>query len=115
VRIRGAEHLSPAQVASVLAEGGRLVLFEFCVSFVVVTLRCPSRVHLLRPGQVGALVSFPYTALTFLFGWWGLPWGIVHTPLVLVNNLCGGTDVTAQLWPTLEEEPASSTLDLSAL
>jgi hypothetical protein len=99
--IRGAEHLSPEQIADVISNGGRLVLFEFCISLLVVTLRCPTRVYLLRPGQFGVLVGLPYTLLTFLLGWWGLPWGIVYTPLVLVNNLCGGSDVTAQLWPSL--------------
>jgi hypothetical protein len=114
VRIRGAEHLSPEQIADVIAQGGRLVLFEYCISLLVVTLRCPTRVHLLRPGQYGMLVSLPYTLLTFLLGWWGLPWGLVHTPLVLVNNLCGGSDVTAQLWDSLWDPSPSSHSDHSA-
>jgi hypothetical protein len=106
VRIRGAERLTNAELLGVLADGGRLVLFEYCISFLVVTLRCPTRVYLLRPGQHGAVVSLPYTMLTFFLGWWGLPWGLVCTPLVLLNNMCGGSDVTAQLTPgLLESEP----------
>ncbi len=114
MRVRGAEHLSPRQIAAVVAQGGRLVVFEFCISLLVVTLRCPTRVHLLRPGQLGALVSLPYTLLTFLLGWWGLPWGVIYTPLVLANNLCGGADVTAQLGPALWSPSAHDPPDLNA-
>jgi hypothetical protein len=101
VRIRGAEHLTPEQLVGVIGAGGRLVLFEYCVSLLVVTLRCPTDVYLLRPGQYGAILSLPYTLLTFALGWWGVPWGFVYTPLVLVNNLSGGSDVTAEVVPAI--------------
>jgi hypothetical protein len=35
--------------------------------------------------------------LSLLFGWWGLPWGLIYTPLTLWTNLSGGRDVTAEL------------------
>jgi len=73
---------------------GRRVIYEYCISFVVVTLRRTSRVHQLKPGESGLLKGLPYTLLTVLFGWWGIPWGVVYTPLALLTYLSGGRDVT---------------------
>jgi hypothetical protein len=97
LRINGLDRLTREELAAELAAGGRLVFFEYCISLVVLTLRCPSRVRLLRPGEHGVLGGLPYTALSLLLGWWGLPWGIIYTPLVVFTNLCGGHDVTDEV------------------
>jgi hypothetical protein len=31
-------------------------------------------------------------------GWWGVPWGLIYTPLTLWTNLSGGRAVTAEEW-----------------
>jgi hypothetical protein len=96
MRLIGADKLTRRQIEEVLAAGGRLVFYEYCVSLFVVTLRCPSPVYLLRPGETGIASGLPYALVSFLFGWWGLPMGLVYTPLTLMTNLCGGRDVTAE-------------------
>lgn len=96
MRLVGAEKLTRQQVEETLANGGRLVFFEYCVSLIVVTLRCPSPVYLLRAGDYGLLRGLPYTLVSAVFGWWGLPMGLVYTPLTLMTNLSGGRDVTAE-------------------
>jgi hypothetical protein len=110
--ICGAEGLAPEQLRALLQSGARCVIFEYCVSLLVVSTRGTSAVHLLRPGEKGVRPCLGWTILTLLLGWWGLPWGIVYTPFVLVNNLSGGLDVTAQvlaqLAPAKEEaDPVS--------
>ena len=97
MRIRGADHLTPSQLAAELAAGGRLVFFEYCMSVVVLTLRCPTDVFLLRPGESAVLRGLPYTLLSLFLGWWGIPMGIIYTPLALVTNLSGGCDVTDEV------------------
>lgn len=97
MRIRGIEHLSRAELDRELAAGRRLVFFEYCISLVIVTLRRPSAVYLLRPGERGFLRGLPYTMLSVLLGWWGVPWGLLYTPRVLLTNLSGGRDVTAEV------------------
>jgi hypothetical protein len=65
--------------------------FTFCVSFVFMTVRvssCPLFAH----ENVGSL-RLVYGLLTTLFGWWGLPWGPIHSVSALVNNARGGTRV----------------------
>jgi hypothetical protein len=94
---RGPAFRSRAELDAALAAGGRLVVFEYCVSLIVITLRRPSRIYYLRPGRRGWWRGLPYTLLSAALGWWGLPWGPIFTPIVLVGNLGGGCDVTAQV------------------
>jgi hypothetical protein len=96
MRIRGIEGLTAEQVEAQVQAGGRFVFFECCVSLVFVTWRRPTDIFLLRPGERGLARSLPYTLLTFLLGWWGLPWGLVYTPRALLTNLSGGQDVTEE-------------------
>jgi len=99
--IHGIDKLTPDELDRALAAGGRLVFFEYCISLAIVTLRRPSDVYLLRPGQSGVLRGLPYSLISLLFGWWGIPWGIIYTPLTLLTNLSGGRDVTAEVRSTL--------------
>jgi hypothetical protein len=71
----------------------RQVRFEYCISLVFLTWRRESEPIELRPGQSAAVASFPYCLITLLLGWWGVPWGLLLTPLVLWNNLRGGREV----------------------
>ena len=89
-----------------LAGGGRVVVFDYCISLVVFTLRRESRPHLLAAGQWGVLRGLPYVALSLTLGWWGIPWGVVLTPITILTNLWGGRDVTAEVRQRLEAEEA---------
>lgn len=92
--IRGTETLTPAELERALAAGTRCVVFEYCVSAVLVTARRSSRVYLLRPEEHGLWRALPYALVSLLVGWWGIPWGVVCTPLALISNFSGGRDVT---------------------
>jgi hypothetical protein len=111
VRIYGAEHLTREVLIGQLQAGARLVFFEYCISLVVLTLRCPSGIYLLQPDETGLLKGLPFTFVTALLGWWGLPMGIVYTPLVLFTNLSGGCDVTEELWPLLVADLSPSSAE----
>jgi hypothetical protein len=95
--IPGINELSSEELEAALAAGGRLVFYEYCISLILVTLRRPSEIHLLRPGERGLVRGLPYSLLSFLLGWWGIPWGIIYTPLTLITNFSGGRDITAQV------------------
>lgn len=102
MRIYGIDKLTLAELDTELAAGGRFVFFEYCISFVLVTLRRPTGVYFMRRGERGLLHGFPYTALSLLLGWWGVPWGLVYTPLVVLTNLSGGCDITAEAQAQLQ-------------
>jgi len=78
------------------AEGERLVFYEYCISLIFLSLRRPSVVVRLRPGQRGWIKGLPYTILSLLLGWWCLPWGLIYTPLTLWTNLSGGRRITTE-------------------
>ena len=78
--------------------GERLVFYECCISLIFITLRRPSRLVRLPPGSTGLLQGLPYTIISLLLGWWGLPWGLIYTPLTLWTNLTGGREITSQEW-----------------
>jgi hypothetical protein len=39
----------------------------------------------------------PWTLLTLVMGWWGIPWGPIRSVQSLWTNLKGGVDVTAEV------------------
>jgi uncharacterized Tic20 family protein len=57
---------------------------------VFLTWRWESEPVEIRPGESRTIASLPYCLISLLFGWWGLPWGIFLTPVVIWRNLRGG-------------------------
>jgi len=104
MRIKGIEAMTPEEVDALLAAGARFVFYEFCISLIVITLRRPTPVFLLRPGELGLFRGLPYVCLSLLLGWWGIPWGIIYTPLTVLTNLAGGRDVTPEIRALLRKD-----------
>jgi hypothetical protein len=73
------------------------VFFQYCVSILILTFRRPSDVFFVRSGENAVVKGLPYTLLTLLVGWWGIPWGPIYTIGSLVTNLGGGKDVTEEI------------------
>lgn len=94
MKIHGIEGMSPEDIRDETNRGGRLVVYTYCISALVVTLKRPTEVRLIRAGRNPAAASWPYTAVSLLLGWWGIPWGPIYTFETVYRNLCGGIDVT---------------------
>lgn len=77
-----------------IERGGRLVVFPYCVSLILVTLRRNSRPYVIPAGQGGFVLSLPWALISLLLGWWGIPWGLIYTPIALWQTLGGGVDLT---------------------
>ena len=84
----------PLQSVSDGAEATRLVFYEYCISLVFITLRRSSPLIRVPAGTSGILPGLRYSLITMMFGWWGIPWGLLYTPLVLWTNLSGGREIT---------------------
>ena len=93
--IEGAQSLSDSEVLNEIAKGGRLVVYTYAISLLIVTFRRPSQIRLVRAGQSRALAGWPYLLITILFGWWGVPWGPIYSIQALWRNLRGGADSTS--------------------
>ena len=67
----------------------RVVVFRSVKSFLLVTLRKPiAGVYCSDCAQKQSLKA---SAITWLLGWWGFPWGPIYTLQALVTNMFGGT------------------------
>ncbi len=86
--------MSAGEVLFEVGRGARFVVFDYVVSVMVVAYLRRSPVYFLRPGQSALKRGLPYALLSFLFGWWNFPWGLIRTPQRIYETLCGGRDVT---------------------
>lgn len=95
--IHGVEGLSRAELADEIRRGGRFVRFPYCVSLCVVTLRLRSGLHFIPAGGSAFGPGLGYAALSLLLGWWGIPFGLIFTPIYAITCLCGGENVTGDV------------------
>lgn len=116
-----------AELRGEIERGARLVVYSYCVSFLVVTLRRSTRAYVIHPGASGFGCALPWVLVSLLFGWWGFPWGIIYTPAALWRTISGGTDLTddwrkhydeslraghaANLSPSEQQQPAPSSFN----
>jgi hypothetical protein len=92
--VRGIENMTAEQVAAEVKIGARFVVFQYCISIVVMTFKRSSDVYFIRPGEGTLSKSVPFTLCSLFLGWWGIPWGPIWTITTIVKNLSGGRDVT---------------------
>lgn len=60
--------------------GGRFVIFQYCISVLVITFKRPTSVKFIKAGGSAAAKSLPYTILSLLLGMVGNSMGIYLHP-----------------------------------
>ncbi|SKC78616.1 hypothetical protein SAMN05660236_3781 [Ohtaekwangia koreensis] len=95
--IKNIEGLTTDQINRELAHGAKFVVFQFTISVLVMTFRRSSDIYFIRSGESRLIKGLPFTLMTFLLGWWGIPWGPIYSIGSLVHNLNGGKDVTQEI------------------
>jgi hypothetical protein len=93
--------MTPTQIAHEVDRGTRFIVFQYCVSIVIITFRRSSPPQFVPVGESPANAGLPWTLLTALVGWWGFPFGLIWTPMAIYKNLNGGTDVTRAILASL--------------
>jgi hypothetical protein len=96
-KIQGIDGMSNEQVRFELERGGRFILFQYCVSVLVVTFKRPSPIYFIRAGESAVGKGIGFTLLTLVAGWWGIPWGPIYSVQSIYRNLSGGKDVTKEI------------------
>lgn len=61
------------------------------------TFKRSSDIYFILGGENAVVKGLGFTALTFLLGWWGIPWGPIWTIGAFVTNFGGGKDVTGEI------------------
>ena len=74
-KIRGIEGMKHGELEFEIQRGARFVLFQYCVSVVILTFRRPSDIYFLRQGESALAKGLPFTLLSLVAGWWGIPVG----------------------------------------
>ena len=80
-----------------LQHGGKFVIFQYAISLVFFTTRQSSSIYFIKDGESAFPKHIGFTLLTFVLGWWGIPWGPVYSIGTIATNFSGGKDVTAEV------------------
>lgn len=97
MKIKNIDGLTATDLQQQVSNGGRFVYFAYTISLIIVTFKDTSGVYLIRSGENTAGKSFLFTIVSFLIGWWGIPWGPKYTIQALRTNLQGGKDITDEV------------------
>lgn len=101
--IKNIDGLSTDELTRELSLGGKFVVYQYCISILVMTFKRSSDIYFIKAEETGLKYSFGFTILSLLFGWWGIPWGPIYTISSVFNNLSGGVDVTQEVVNSLNE------------
>lgn len=101
MKINGLEGLSREQISLALNNGARFVTFYYCVSILIMTFRRSSDVYFVRQGDGTFGKGLPFTLLSLIAGWWGIPWGPIYTIQSIFQNSTGGVDMTGEVRASL--------------
>lgn len=96
-QIKNIDGLTSAELKQQIANGGKFVQFEYCISIFVMTFKRGSDIYFIKAGDSSAKHSISFTLLSCVFGWWGIPWGPIYTIGALATNIGGGKDLTNQV------------------
>ena len=94
MKIHGLDNITGAQLAEEIDKGGKFVIYQYCVSILIMTFRRPSEIYFIRAGESAVGKGLGFTVLSLVLGWWGIPWGPIYTVGSVITNFQGGKDVT---------------------
>ncbi|MES1216210.1 MAG: hypothetical protein ABUT20_11905 [Bacteroidota bacterium] len=97
MKIKNINGLSADHLQKEVNSGGKFIYYAFTISLIVVTFKRTSGVYLIRGGENAVVKGLPFSVITFLLGWWGIPWGPKHSFESLRTNFQGGKNVTDEV------------------
>ena len=97
MRIKNIEGLSAKDLQRRVNYGAKFIYFSYTISFLIVTFRRTSGVYLIHPGKNAMGKGVFFTLLSFVLGWWAIPFGPKYTIAAIHSNLQGGKDVTNEV------------------
>jgi hypothetical protein len=90
-------YVSTRDLQDEVNQGGKFVIYSYCISIIILSFKRPSSIYFVKHNQNRIAKGLPYTLISLLLGWWGIPWGIIYTIGALGSNLSGGKDVTTEV------------------
>ena len=99
--VDGITGLTVSELRQELQRGGRFVMYQYCISILVMTFKRSSGILFIKGGESGFAKGLGYSAISLFCGWWGIPWGPIWTIATIVTNCGGGKDVTREMLSSL--------------
>jgi len=101
-KIIGLEEIrSGGHLQQEIQQGGKFVIYQYCISLLVITFKRPSNIYFISHESNAVVKGLPFTLLSLLLGWWGIPWGPIYTIQSVWINFKGGRDVTNEVAASL--------------
>ena len=69
---------------------GKFVVYQYVFSLLIVTYKRFSEAVFIPEGESAFFPGLKYTLISLIFGWWGIPWGLIYTIEAIFVNLGGG-------------------------
>ena len=101
--VSGLENMTGAELSEELDKGGRFVTYTYVISLLLVSFKRSSKVYFLRHNEGKVTPGLKYSLISFLFGWWGIPWGPIWTIGSFIKNFSGGKNVTSEAMRSINE------------
>jgi hypothetical protein len=101
MKIIGIKNMSDKQLQKELRRGGKFVVYQYCISIVVLTFLRSSDIYFVKAKQSAVVKGLGFSVISFILGWWGFPWGPIYTITSFVTNFGGGKDVTDEVVASL--------------
>jgi hypothetical protein len=111
MKINGIDGLTISQLQDEVNRGGKFVVYRFCISAVVVTFRRSSGIYFIKSDQSRVAKGLPWSLVTMVAGWWGLPWGVIYTIGSLGTNFGGGKNVTDDVMRLIHSQTGGPVFD----
>src|SRR5262245_55578603 len=90
-----------------ITHGGKFVIFQYCISLLIITFKRSSNIYFISHADNSIVKGLPFTLLSLVLGWWGIPWGPIYTIQSVWVNFNGGKDVTREVLASMAAPPQS--------
>ncbi len=97
MKIIGIEGMTVDELNDELERGGRFIMYEYCISVLVMTIKQSSNIYFVKGNQNPVSKGLGFSLLSMVMGWWGIPWGPIYTIWALHTNFTGGKNVTREV------------------
>ncbi len=106
--------MTVAQVQHEVFNGGKFVLYTYCISVLVLSFKRPSTVYFIKEGESAVSKGLPFSFISLVLGWWGIPWGIIYTIGSFITNFGGGKNVTDDVMKALQQQTGGHVFEFEA-
>ena len=99
------DNFSLDELRNEIQNGGRFIVFPFCISLIfAVTLKRFSSAIFFKNGESILKFKSKYNLISYIFGWWCIPWGPIQTITNIRINNSGGMDITDDILLNITEQ-----------